>query len=130
MPDIKIIFPGGKKVNALYGDFAIETDQDKSSGGDASAPEPFDLFLASIGTCAGVYVLNFIQNRKLSTEGLEMSLDSRYDEKLHMLTEIIINIKLPKDFPPKYQKALIKSAGLCSVKRHLKGIIQFEIKII
>ncbi len=125
---MKIVFPEGKKVNALYNDFIIETDQDKSSGGQGSAPEPFDLFLASIGTCAGVYVLNFIQNRKLSTAGLSMTLDSQYDEDLHMVTKIILNIQLPKDFPPKYEKAIIKSAGLCSVKRHLKSIIQIEIK--
>ena len=128
MSEMKIIFPEGKKVNALYNGFTIETDQEKESGGQGSALEPFDLFLASLGTCAGVYILNFIQNRKFSTEGLEVTLQSEYDEELHLVTKVIMNITLPKDFPTKYEKALIRSAQLCSVKRHLKSIIQFEIK--
>jgi putative redox protein len=32
-----------------------------------SAPSPFDLFMLSIGTCAGYYVLTFLQQRGLST---------------------------------------------------------------
>lgn len=64
---MEIIFPGGKKVNALYKGFTIETDQSKSDEGEASAPAPFDLFLASIGTCAGIYVIRFFEKRELST---------------------------------------------------------------
>ena len=53
--DMKVYFPGGKRVYADYGGFTIETDQPARGGGDDSAPAPFDLFLASIGTCAGIY---------------------------------------------------------------------------
>lgn len=70
--NMEITFPGGKKVNALYKGFTITTDQSKSNGGEASAPEPFSLFLVSIGTCAGIYVINFLQKRGLSTDGLKM----------------------------------------------------------
>ncbi|MDA8242639.1 MAG: osmotically inducible protein OsmC, partial [Elusimicrobia bacterium] len=59
MSEMEITFPGGKKVNALWHGFEIATDQPKSSGGDNSAPAPFDLFLASLGTCAGIFVLGF-----------------------------------------------------------------------
>ncbi|MCK5331318.1 MAG: osmotically inducible protein OsmC, partial [Candidatus Marinimicrobia bacterium] len=61
--DMKITFPGGKKINAEYNGQIIKTDQAVASGGNGSAPEPFDLFLASIGTCAGIYVLGFCQQR-------------------------------------------------------------------
>jgi len=57
MSDNMIIsFGGGKKVNADYRGFTIQTDQSVNGGGEESAPEPFALFLASIGTCAGIYV--------------------------------------------------------------------------
>ncbi|HSO23567.1 MAG TPA: hypothetical protein VLT81_11690, partial [Chondromyces sp.] len=56
-------FPGGARVEADYNGFEIATDQARDSGGEASAPEPFDLFLASIATCAGIYVLRFCQKR-------------------------------------------------------------------
>ena len=52
MDEMTVTFPGGRRVNASYGDFEIATDQSPDHGGDASAPEPFDLFLASLATCA------------------------------------------------------------------------------
>ncbi len=62
---MEIVFPGNKKVNARYRGFTIETDQAREEGGDGSAPEPFDLFLSSMGTCAGIYVVYFVRKETL-----------------------------------------------------------------
>ncbi|MBW2050564.1 MAG: osmotically inducible protein OsmC, partial [Deltaproteobacteria bacterium] len=51
---VEVSFPGGKRVDAQIGGFTIKTDQSRDNGGDESAPEPFQLFLASIATCAGI----------------------------------------------------------------------------
>ena len=67
--DMKVYFPGGKRVYADYGEFTIETDQPARGGGDDSAPAPFDLFLASIGTCAGIFALGFMQQRGIDPAG-------------------------------------------------------------
>ena len=53
----KITFPGNKKVDAEFNGFTIKTDQPVNQGGVGSAPTPFETFLASLGTCAGIYVL-------------------------------------------------------------------------
>ena len=51
--EMEISFPGGQKVDAQYRGLTIKTDQPVEDGGDESAPTPFSLFLASLGTCAG-----------------------------------------------------------------------------
>ena len=81
--DMKVYFPGGKRVYADYGGFTIATDQPARGGGDDSAPAPFDLFLASIGTCAGIYALGFMQQRGIDPEGsiISMSLALRSDRR-------------------------------------------------
>jgi len=48
--EMEVSFPGGKKVNSTYKGFTVKTDQSKNDGGNGAAPEPYDLFLASIGT--------------------------------------------------------------------------------
>src|SRR6187551_2994305 len=48
MNDIYLTFPGGKRVEATVGRHHIVTDQTLAHGGDDSAPEPFELFLASL----------------------------------------------------------------------------------
>jgi ribosomal protein S12 methylthiotransferase accessory factor len=117
---MQISFPGGKKVNAQYEQYLIETDQPKKFGGEETAPEPLSLFIASIGTCAGFYVLHFCKKRYLSTEHLEIILTTEDDEKTHMIKNIFINIILPSDFPEQYQNAVIRAANQCAVKKLLE----------
>ena len=125
--EMKIFFPGNKKVFADYGGFTIETDQSRENGGDSSAAEPFSLFLASIGTCAGIYVLGFCQERNLDTNGLGLVLKHDWNEKAHRIEHIWMEITLPPDFPKKYRKAVIKAADLCTVKRHMFQPPEFEV---
>ncbi len=125
--DMKITFPGGKKVNAEFNGFTQKTDQAIVSGGEGSAPEPFALFLSSIGTCAGIYVLRFCQQRGIDTNGLEIIQSMNFNPLSGMIDKIKLNIILPDDFPDKYKKAVINSGILCAVKKHLENPPRFEI---
>jgi ribosomal protein S12 methylthiotransferase accessory factor len=118
---ITIGFPGGKRVDAELEEHSIPTDQPAQGGGDNSAPSPFDLFLASIGTCSGIYVLSFCQRRGIPTEDITISQRMTRDPDTKMLSSIELDIRLPDDFPEKYRKAVVKAAGRCAVKRHLES---------
>ena len=124
---MEIVFQGGKRVNAVYHGFTIETDQSQGSGGAGTAPEPFDLFLASIGTCAGIYVLNFCEARNISMDGAGLILTPGRDPDSGMVDKITIEIQLPTDFPERYVAAVKRAAELCTVKRHLANPPEFEV---
>jgi putative redox protein len=128
--DMEITFAGGKKVNASYKGHIHKTDQPVTSGGENSAPSPFELFLASIGTCAGIYVKSFCDQRNLPTENIKLiqSLQLSPDTKLPSM--ISIEIQLPADFPEKYKDALIHVAELCAVKRTIANPPVFEIRTV
>lgn len=118
--EIKISFPGGKKVHAELGEFTIATDQPRSMGGDGTAPSPYALFLASIGTCAGIYVLSFCHERGIPTDGVFLVQKHQYttsETGTPRLSAIKIEIHLPPDFPEKYHKAIIRVADQCAVKK-------------
>lgn len=120
--EMKIYFPGeGKQVYADFKGFTHKTDQPVHAGGAGSAPTPFDLFLASMGTCAGVYVLGFCQNRGIDASGIELSQQLEMDMNTKMVRKISMDIKLPPDFPEKYKSAVIQAAQLCAVKKHLEN---------
>ncbi len=125
--EMKIVFPGNKKVDALYNGFRISTDQPAFGGGDGTAPAPFDLFLASLGTCAGIYVLGFCQQRDLPTEGIELKQTLEFDPVRRMVSKVNLEISVPSNFPEKYHDALIKSASLCAVKKHMETPPAFNI---
>ncbi len=116
---MKITFEGAKKVVAEHNGQRIVTDQPVRSGGEGSAPAPFDLFLASIGTCAGIFVKSFCDQRGIPTDGITLEQDMKFDTSTHLITNIDIRINLPVSFPEKYREAVVNSANLCAVKRHL-----------
>lgn len=118
-----IDFPGGSRVDAHFGPFNVQTDQPP----EASAPTPFALFLSSIGTCAGIYVLGFCQQRGISTDGMKIIQHTSHNRATGMIEKIDLEIQLPKGFPEKYREAVIHSAQLCAVKKHLEHPPQFEI---
>ncbi len=128
MEEMEIFFPGGKKVNSSYRGFTVETDQSRQEGGDGSAPEPFDLFLTSIGTCAGIYVLYFCQERQIDTSGLKLALQFEKNEKTRLVETIRIRIHLPPGFPEKYKSAVVRTAELCTVKRTIANPPRFSIE--
>lgn len=124
---MRVYFPGGKRVNADHKGFTIETDQPVTGGGDGSAPTPFDLFMASIGTCAGIYALGFMQQRGISAEGAEISMSSQVDPETGLIGKIDIQLRLPPEFPEKYREAVVKAMELCTVKKHLQRPPAFEV---
>jgi ribosomal protein S12 methylthiotransferase accessory factor len=123
---MEVQFPGGMRVDALQGGLRIRTDQPDAAGGPGSAPSPFDLFLASIGTCAGFYALRFLQERKLETSGLSLSMTPEWDVGRRLVSRIRIVITLPDSFPEKYRDAILRAVDQCSVKRHLAQPPEFE----
>lgn len=125
--EMTVSFPGGKRVNASYGGFEIATDQSEKNGGDATAPEPFDIFLASLATCAGIYVLGFCQKRNIPHDGLRLVQSWDRDEKTGRLTTVRISIEVPAGFPEKYHDALVRSASQCAVKKTIEDPPEFVV---
>ncbi len=129
--EMEIVFSGGKKVDALFGGFTVRTDQSVAGGGEGSAPEPFQLFLASMGTCAGIYVLSFCRNRGLPWEGIRLIQRSVFNKETGFVEKVIIDIEVPESFPEKYRGALVRSALQCAVKRHIAaGLPKFEVSVV
>lgn len=126
---VDITFRGGKRLDARIGNFTIATDQSEKAGGLASAPEPFDLFLASIATCAGIYAWNFCQTRKIPTDGLAMRMDCHRDETQKRFSKMAIQLTLPKGFPEKYKSGIVRAMELCAVKRHITEAPEFVIEV-
>ncbi|MGB8983548.1 MAG: OsmC family protein [Anaerolineales bacterium] len=121
--EITVDFPGGSRVDAHFGNFTVPTDQLPT----ASAPTPFEVFLSSIATCAGIYVLGFCQKRNLPTEGIRVVQRVQSNQQTGMVEQIDIEIHVPPTFPEKYYDSLIRAADLCKVKKHLEAPPRFNV---
>jgi len=125
--EMQISFPGGVGVQADYKGFQILSDQPESAGGANAAPSPFDLFLISLGNCAGFFALRFCQQRDLDTAGLRLTLDSQRNPETKRLDRVSIALHLPAGFPDKYRAAIIKATDQCAVKKALLDPPEFSV---
>jgi ribosomal protein S12 methylthiotransferase accessory factor len=130
MPTMSVSFPGGKRVDADYNGFTIRTDQPPRAGGEGSAPQPFDLFLASIATCAGIYVKGFCDSRQIPTGGLGLEMEIVPDPATHRIAKLVLEIRLPAGFPETHREAVIRAADQCAVKKHMFAPPEFEIRTV
>lgn len=127
--EIVVTFPGGKRVDAQIGGHLVQTDQPVKGGGQDLHPTPFALFAASMGTCAGIFVVGFCQKRDLPLDGI------RIVERLHhgedgTLTGVDLDIEVPESFPEKYRDALVRVADQCSVKKAIQAQPAFQVRTV
>jgi len=127
--EMEITFPGGVAVDASFKGFAVHTDQAAPLGA-GSGPQPFDLFLASIGTCAGFYAVRFCQERQIDTSGLRLRLATEKDPATNRLGLVRIAIELPAGFPEKYHAAIVRATEQCSVKRAIATPPRFATEVV
>jgi putative redox protein len=116
---MEITFEGGKVVTAFTHGHIIRTDQPIDNGGGNSSPSPFDLYLASIGTCTAVYVKSYCDKRNIPADDIKIIQKTEFDEGSGLPLSITIDIKLPPDFPEKYKEAVLCVAELCKVKKSI-----------
>ncbi len=125
--DMVISFPGGLRVDADFGGQTVRTDQPPQGGGEGTAPTPFVTFLASMGTCAGIYVLGFLRQRNLPTEGVRLVQRMRSNPLNGMVEEIELDVQLPPSIPEKFHAAIVRAAELCAVKKHFENPPQISV---
>lgn len=125
--EMLIDFPGGARVDAHFGPYIVQTDQPVNGGGQASAPTPFALFLASLGTCAGIYVLGFCNQRGLSAKDIRIIEHVHANRETGKTEAIELEIQVPADFPEKYYPALVRSAEQCKVKQLIENPPLFKV---
>jgi ribosomal protein S12 methylthiotransferase accessory factor len=128
--EMTVTLPGGKRVDTQIGKHVIRTDQPVSNGGEDTAPSPFQLFLAAIGTCAGIYVAGFCQKRGLPTEGVRIRQRNHFDAETGALARVELDIEVPPAFPEKYFDALVRVADQCAVKKAIQAQPVFEVKTV
>ncbi len=125
--EMTVDFPGGVKVDAHFGNFTIKTDQPLPGGGEDTAPSPYILFLASLATCAGYYVLSFCKQHQIPTEGIRLVQSMLTDKATGHLDKVEVEIQVPPTFPEKYYDALVRSADQCKVKKTVEHPPVFEV---
>ena len=128
--EFKVTLEGGKRVATRVGDHLIMTDQPTKHGGADSAPAPYDLFIASIGTCAGFYIQSYCENKGIDSSGIEITLGLKRDPETKKISGFVTKIHVPQDLPKKLYPALRKVAEQCAVKKTIMNNPEFIVETV
>ena len=123
---INVRFGNNLKLEASFGGHTVKSDI-PSPDGDGSAPNPFEYFISSVALCSAHYVRSFCLARKLSLEGIEISLE--FSREADYKSTFNVKIKLPVDFPEKYKSSLLAAAQGCTVKKTIQAVPDFQISL-
>ena len=127
---LEMSFPGGAAVDATFRSFTVRTDQPEKAGGGGTAAPPFDLFLASIGTCAAYYAMRFCEQRQIDVADLGVTLEPIREPDSKRIDRLRIDQRLPEGFPAKYRRAIERAVDQCAVKRHIVEPPEFELRLL
>ena len=108
----------------------VLSDQPKENGGADKAMTPSELFLASLGTCVGYYVVQFCDTRNLDTSDLCIQVDGEILPNPGRVGRIAIRIRLPFKLEQEKTKALIRAATHCTIHNTLQYPPEVRVEVV
>jgi putative redox protein len=120
----------GFRFKAVCRNHEVITDQSEKEGGTDQAMTPAELFIASLGTCIGVYAVRFCRRHNLPTEGLKVSMDWTVVKDPVRIGSVKAEIHYPHDIPDAERQGLLRMAEACFVHESIvhKPEIVIELK--
>ncbi|MFG1495002.1 OsmC domain/YcaO domain-containing protein [Saccharospirillum sp. HFRX-1] len=126
--EINVRFLDNLRLEALFDDFSVITDQPIRYKGDGSAPSPFDYFLASSALCAAYFVLVYCKARDIPTDNIKLSQNNIVDPENRYNQIFKIQVELPEDISDKDRQGILRSIERCTVKKVVQTGPSFEIE--
>ena len=129
MEELKIDYLGGIGFQAKARGHAMTIDLAKEKGGLDQGMNPPEVFIASLGSCIGVYVVRYCQNAGLNTEGLNIAMAWKLSDDKHKISEINIGISLPNAEVGKREKAIMEVARHCLIHNTILGQPRIQVNL-
>jgi putative redox protein len=121
MNEVNVKYAGGKSFRVQARQHAMIIDLPPEKGGQDLGMNPPEVFMASLGSCIGVYVAGYCRGAKLDTEGLNIRLCWKLSDDNTKISEINVCVSLPKANAGKRQKAILEVAHHCLIHNTILG---------
>ena len=115
MNEVKVKYLGNMGFQALAGEHAFKIDLPKDKEGGDLGMAPPEVFMASLGSCIGVYITRYCQASKLNTDGMEIRLSWSLSDDKTKIKIINVKIELPNAEVGRRRDALLKVAHHCLI---------------
>ena len=121
--------PGPGRVDSDVGGCVIRTDHPPENARAGRAPEPWLLFLSSIGSCMASFVADCCRQKGLPVDGIRLIQHQDFGEIDGPIPEVAVEIEVPENFSEEDREALVKAAAACTVKLVIESPPTFRISV-
>jgi ribosomal protein S12 methylthiotransferase accessory factor len=128
--EIKVNFLDNLRLEAKFDDYTVIADQPIRYKGDASAPGPFDYFLASSALCAAYFVKVYCVGKGISTDDIRLSQNNIVDPEDRYNQIFQIQVELPDTISDKDRAGILRSIERCTVKKVIQAGPEFKIETV
>lgn len=130
MQAVDVNFKGGIGFQVQARQHVLTVDLAKEKGGQDEGMTPPEIFIASLGTCIGVYVARYCQNAKLDVEGMSIHLEWQLSDDKTRISVIDAVISLPKADVGRREKAVLEAAHHCLIHNTITNQPQINLSLV
>jgi putative redox protein len=114
---IRIRTENGLRHSIEIGEHLLHSDVPVELGGDASAPEPHDLFDAAIGACKALTLMLYARQKGLPLESLEVQISRDDSEERQGRYRQAVQLDLNGALNDAQRQQLLRIADKCPVQK-------------
>ena len=127
--EVKVTHLDQVKFSIQSRSHAILCDQPAENGGEDSGMTPPELLLASLGSCAAFYAVQYLKTRNLAESGVEVSVTSEKLKSPARLGNFRIQVSCPVPLTEEHSEGLMRSVKHCLVHNTLLSPPEIAIEL-
>ncbi len=119
MIETTVEYLGGVKFEAAARGHRVICDQPADNGGTDEGMAPPEFLLASLGTCAAFYAVQYLRARSLPAEGVSVKVTAEKSAGPARLSAFRIEITAPGVDDPRHVEGVLRAARSCLIHNTL-----------
>jgi putative redox protein len=127
--EVKVSHLGQVRFNIQSRSHSILCDQPTDNGGEDTAMTPPELMLASLGSCAAFYAVQYLKARNLADSGVEVSVTAEKLKSPARLGNFRIHVEYPVVLDRDHQDGLMRSVKHCLIHNTLLVTPEIDIEL-
>lgn len=127
--EVKVTHIDQVKFAIQTGSHTVISDQPVENGGQDEGMTPPELLLASLGSCAAFYAVQYLKTRNLGEKGVEVTVTAEKLKHPARVGNFVIRVSAPATLTPEQTDGLSRSVHACLVHNTLLSPPQIEIEL-
>jgi putative redox protein len=128
--EVKVSHLGQVRFSIQSRSHSILCDQPTDNGGEDTAMTPPELMLASLGSCAAFYAVQYLKTRNLADSGVEVSVTAEKMKSPARLGNFKIHVEYPVTLDQDHQEGLMRSVKHCLIHNTLLVPPEINIELV